>query len=91
MKVSYLKEMIKHLSDDEILFVAFYDKSEADEYATSNLNDEKDFVFTSEQWEAIVESMDRDEGIWEEIMGSWRYFIEKKFDEIKKGNDDNSK
>jgi hypothetical protein len=91
MKVSHLKQVIENMRDEDILFVAIFDKPEADEHATNNLNDEKDFVFTSEQWEAIVESMDRDEGIWEEIMGSWRYFIEKKFNEIKKGNDDNSK
>ena len=79
------------MSDDDILFIALFDKDEADEHVMSNLNDEKDFKFSSEQWEAVVESMDRDEGIWQEIMGSWRYFIEQKFDQIKKGNDDNSK
>lgn len=91
MKVSHLKQVIEDMPDDAILFVALFDKDEADEHAMNNLNDAKDFIFTSEQWEAIVENMDRDEGIWEEIMGSWRYFIEQKFNQIKKGNDDNSK
>ena len=87
----HLKQVIEDMPDDSVLFVALFDKAETDEYAMSNLNDEKDFNFTSDQWEAIVENMDKDEGIWEEIMGSWRYFVEQKFNQIKKGNDDNSK
>ena len=91
MKVSHLKQVIENMSDDTILFVAIFEKDEADEHAMSNLNDEKDFKFSAEQWENIVEKMDRDEGIWNELMNSWRYYLEQKFDEIKKGNDDNSK
>lgn len=91
MKVSHLKQVIENIPNDAILFVAIFDKDEADEHAISNLNDEKDFKFTDEQWEDIVERMDRDEGIWDELMSSWRYYIEQKFNEIKKGNDDNSK
>jgi hypothetical protein len=91
MKVSHLKQVIEDIPNDAILFVAIFDKDEADEHAMSNLNDEKDFKFTDEQWENIVERMDRDEGIWDELMSSWRYYIEQKFNEIKKGNDDNSK
>ena len=91
MKVSHLKQVIENMSDDTILFVAIFEKDEADEHAMSNLNDEKDFKFSAEQWENIVEKMERDEGIWSELMNSWRYYLEQKFDEIKKGNDDNSK
>ena len=91
MKVSHLKQVIEDMSDDTILFVAIFEKDEADEHAMSNLNDEKDFKFSAEQWENIVEKMERDEGIWNELMNSWRYYLEQKFDEIKKGNDDNSK
>ena len=86
----HLKQVIEDMPDDSVLFVALFDKAETDEYAMNNLNDAKDFNFTSDQWEAIVENMDKDEGIWEEIMGSWRYFVEQKFNQIKKGNDDNS-
>jgi hypothetical protein len=91
MKVSHLKQVIEDMPDDTILFVAIFEKDEADEHAMSNLNDEKDFKFSAEQWENIVEKMERDEGIWNELMNSWRYYLEQKFDEIKKGNDDNSK
>ena len=79
------------MSDDDILFIALFDKDEADEHVMSNLNDEKDFKFSSEQWEAVVESMDRDEGIWQEIMGSFRYFVEVGFNKTKEGINDNSK
>jgi len=91
MKVSHLKQVIEDMPNDAILFVAIFDKEEADEHAMSNLNNEQDFTFSQEQWEDIVERMDRDEGIWDELMSSWRYYIEQKFNEIGKGNDDNSK
>jgi hypothetical protein len=91
MKVSHLKEIIKDMSDDDILFIALFDKDEADEHVMSNLNDEKDFKFSSEQWEAVVESMDRDEGVWQEIMGSFRHFVEVGFNKTKEGVNDNSK
>jgi DNA replicative helicase MCM subunit Mcm2 (Cdc46/Mcm family) len=91
MKVGHLKQVIEDMSNDNILFVAIFEKDEADEHAMSNLNDEKDFKFSAEQWENIVEKMERDEGIWNELMNSWRYYLEQKFDEIKKGNDVNSK
>jgi hypothetical protein len=90
MKVSHLKQVIEDMPDDAILFVGIIDKDEADEYAMSNLNDEKDFKFTDEQWESIVESMDRDEGVWSEMLGAFRHYTEMKFN-AQKGNDDNSK
>lgn len=90
MKVSHLKTIIKDMRDDDLLFVAVFEKDEADEHAMSNLNDEKDFKFTDEQWENIVESMDRDEVVWSEITDSFRHYVELKYKE-KKGNNDNSK
>jgi hypothetical protein len=90
MKVSHLKQIIEDMNDDTLLFVAIFEKDEADEYAMSNLNDEKDFEFSLEQWESIVEKMDRDENVWSEIMDSFRHYVELKYKE-KKGNNDNSK
>ena len=89
MKVSHLKQIIEDMNDDTLLFVAIFEKDEADEYAMSNLNDEKDFEFSLEQWESIVEKMDRDENVWSEIMDSFRHYVELKYKE-KKGNDNNS-
>jgi len=90
MKVSHLKQVIEDLPNDAILFVAIIDKDEADEFAMSNLNDEKDFEFSLEQWEDIVEKMDRDEGVWSEMLNTFRHYVEIKYNETK-GNDDNSK
>jgi hypothetical protein len=90
MKVSHLKQVIEDMPNDAILFVGIIDKDEADEYVVSNLNDEKDFKFTDEQWESIVESIDRDQGVWDEMLGAFRHYVEMKFME-QKGNDDNSK
>lgn len=90
MKVSHLKQVIEDMPNDTLLFVAVIEKDEADEHATSNLNDEKDFKFSLEQWEDIVEKIDRDEGVWSEIMNAFRHYVEMKYNETK-GNDDNSK
>jgi hypothetical protein len=86
MKVSHLRQVIENMPNENILFVAIFDKDEADEHAMSNLNNEQDFKFSAKQWEDIVEKMDRDEGIWDELMASWRHYIEQKFNEIGKGN-----
>lgn len=90
MKVSHLKSIIKDMRDDDLLFVALFEKDEADEHAMENLNDEIDFKFTDEQWESIVESMDRDEGVWEEIVNGFHHYIEMKYNQ-QKGNNDDSK
>lgn len=90
MKVSHLKQVIEDMNDDTLLFVAILEKDEADEYVMSNLNDEKEYEFSLDQWADIVEKMDRDEGVWSEIMDSFRHYVELKYKE-KKGNDDNSK
>ena len=91
MKVKELKEVIKDMSDDDILFIALFDKDEADEHAMSNLNDEKDFKFSEYDWSDIVDKMNNDEGVWQEIMGSFRHFVEVGFNKTKEGVNDNSK
>jgi hypothetical protein len=91
MKVKELKEIIKDMPDDDILFIALFDKDEADEHAMSNLNDEKDFKFSEYDWSDIVDKMNSDEGVWQEIMGSFRYCVEVAFNKTKKGDNDNSK
>jgi hypothetical protein len=88
MKVSHLKQVIEDMNDDTLLFVAVFEKDEADEYAMSNLNDEKDFEFSLTQWEDIVDKMHKDENMWGEIMNSFRYYVEKKYNDTKGNNDD---
>jgi len=85
MKVSYLKEMIKHLPDDGHIFVAMFEKEEAEEHLVENLNEGKDFPISNEQWQEIVENMDRDECMWEEITNCWSHYIEKLYNQTKEG------
>lgn len=84
MKVSHLKDIIKHMDDDDLIFVAIYDKEESEEHIRENLNDGEDFSITQEQWEEVVEKMDRDEGIWSEISDAWRDYLEKVYNSTKK-------
>ena len=83
MKVSHLKEVINLMSDDDLVFVAMFDKDEAEEHIRENLNDGEDFSITNEQWEEVVEKMDRDEGIWSELTDAWRDYIEKVYKSTK--------
>ena len=83
MKISHLKEVINLMSDDDLVFVAMFDKDEAEEHIRENLNDGEDFSITNEQWEEVVEKMDRDEGIWSELTDAWRDYIEKVYKSTK--------
>ena len=83
MKVRELKEIIKDMSDDDLVFVALYYKEESEEHIRENLNDGEDFFITNEQWEEVVEKMDRDEGIWSELTDAWRDYIEKVYKSTK--------
>jgi hypothetical protein len=84
MKVKELKEIIKDMSDDDLVFVALYYKEESEEHIRENLNEGEDFSITNEQWEEVVEKMDRDEGIWSELSGAWRDYLEKVYNSTKK-------
>lgn len=83
MKISYLKEVINLMSDDDLVFVAIFDKADSEEHIRENLNDGKDFSITNEQWEEVVEQMDRDQGIWSELTDAWRDYIEKVYKSTK--------
>lgn len=91
MKISHLKNIIKDDSDDTIVFCHIYDKSEADEYVSERWTEGKPFEFTAEQWEAIVEDIDRDDHMWQQIYDAFDHYIHQKYEEITKGKNDNSK
>lgn len=75
--------MIKHLKDEDLLFVALYEKSEGEEYIVENFNDGNDFLLNDEQWGFIVEKMDQDENLWVEVSESFRHYLEKIYNQTK--------
>jgi len=71
MKVKQLKEICKEFKDEDEVFVVLYTKGEALEYLQENLNDGDEFPITESEWEEVVISMARDEGMWSEINNAW--------------------
>jgi hypothetical protein len=74
---------------EDNLFVAFYSKEEADEYIESqDIEGEEISPLTNDEWNAVVENLDHDDGIWSEINNSWSYYIDKQVTK-RKGNNGN--
>jgi len=74
MNASRVKEIVKEWRRKDEIFMAFYDKDEADDYIASNLWGNK--KLTKAEWLEIVREMEVDDGIWTELTGAFRYHIE---------------
>ena len=71
MKIKQLKEICNEFKDEDEVFVVVYTKGEALEYLQENLNDGDEFPITDKEWEEVIITMDRDEGVWSEINNAW--------------------
>ena len=81
-----VKELREHLigrADDEIIFCALWEKDEADEYAQESMEEN---ALTNAEWSEIVALLNIDDGVWQELVQSKNYYIEKIISERKKGN-----
>lgn len=87
MKIGYLRTVIEGLSDDTQVVVIYYDKSEADEDIENNLSEDfkESDKLSDEEWNLIVEKMNGDDGIWQEVSESFRYYTQQALDNRKKG------
>lgn len=85
--IKQLRELITDRPDDEVIFCPFFDKSDADEFAEEQM---EQAPLTQDEWSDIVNKLNNDEGVWQEIIHSWNYHIEKTVSGRNKGND-NSK
>ena len=74
MKVKDLKEIIKDMTDDDILFVASFDKEEANEHMNNNI--EAETSLTKDEWEYVVNKMDQDENLWHDMFEAFKYYID---------------
>ncbi len=76
MKVSQLKENIKDLPDDEEVYVMMFEKSEANDHIFNNFeNGEQQPEITGDEWQAVIEGMNKDDGLWDSVYESFRYGI----------------
>jgi hypothetical protein len=94
MRVGQIRNNIEGLSDDEEIFIAWYDKEEAQEHIQNNLmedfNKSSDIVLTQDEWFYVVKKMQNDDGIWNELNESFKYYVEEIIEKRAKGkaNDD---
>jgi 5S rRNA maturation endonuclease (ribonuclease M5) len=96
MQVGHIRKNIEQLSDDVEIFIAWYDKDEAQEHIQNNLmedfNASSDIVLTEDEWKSIVNKMGNDVGIWNELNESFKYYVEQAIENREKGKEDvNSK
>jgi len=87
MKGSRIKDIAKDWADDVEVFIAFYDKDEADDYIESNFEDNE--PLTQEEWLEVVRLMDIDDSIWHELNHSFQWSIEQTINK-RKGNNGNN-
>jgi hypothetical protein len=90
MNIGRLRTLIEGRSDSELVFFAMYDKDEAEELIQNNLMEDfgasNEVKLTHEEWVYIYTKMIEDDGIWNEINESFRYYTSNVVEQRAKGN-----
>lgn len=76
MEIKQIREIIKDLQDDVEVFAPFYEIDEADEYISSNYEDENQPALSKAEWSKIVHKMQADDGIWQVVTEAFNYYID---------------
>ena len=94
MRVGQIRTNIEDLGDEVEIFIAWFDRDEAQEHIQNNLmedfNQSSDIVLTDDEWKSVVNKMANDDGIWNELNESFKYYVEQVIENREKGeaNDD---
>jgi hypothetical protein len=94
MRVGQLRTNIEGLSDDEEIFIAWYDKEEANEHIQNNVLEGQDWDdsknLTEDEWHFVIKKMGNDDGIWQALNEAFQYYVEEIIEKRAKGkaNDD---
>lgn len=96
MRVGEIRVLIEDKGDDEIVFAPWFDKDEADEHVQNNINESQQYDesqnLTQSEWELVANKLSNDDGIWQELYESFKYYIEQVIELREKGEaNDNSK
>lgn len=96
MRVGQIRTNIEDLSDEVEIFIAWFDRDEANEHIQNNLMEDfgqsNEVTLTDDEWKYVVRKMSDDDGIWNELNESFRYYVEQVIEERQKGEaNDNSK
>lgn len=95
MQVGQIRTSTEGLSDDVEIFIAWYDKDEANEHIQNNVlqgqewDDSKNL--TEDEWRYVVNKMGNDEDIWQVLNESFAYFVEEIIQKRERVTNDNSK
>jgi hypothetical protein len=96
MRVGQIRTNIEDLSDEVEIFIAWYDKDEANEHVQNNVLEGQDWDesknLTDEEWQYVIKKMGNDDGIWQQLNEAFAYYIEQAIEDREKGkSNDNSK
>lgn len=92
MRVGQIRTNIENMSDEVEIFIAWYDRDEANQHIENNMCDgykETDDL-TDEEWFHVVKKMGNDDGIWQALNEAFIYYVEQVVELREKGksNDD---
>ena len=92
MNGKQLKELASKFDDEDVIYVSWYAKDEADEHIEGNLNDDLEIVIdplSIDEWDFVVRSMNKDQHLSEDTYESFRYYTEQAVSNRKKAKNGN--
>jgi hypothetical protein len=96
MRVGQIRTNIEDLGDEVEIFIAWYDKDEANELIQNNIMEDSEWnesnFITEDEWKSVVHKMGNDDGLWQDLNETFYYYVNQVVESRAKGNeDDNSK
>ena len=89
MKVGQIRTNIEELGDDVEIFIAWYDKDEANEHIQNNVLEGEDYDesknLTEDEWHFVIKKMGNDDGIWQQLNEAFAYYVEQAVENREKG------
>jgi hypothetical protein len=89
MRVGQIRTNIEDLSDEVEIFIAWYDKDEANEHIQNNVLEGQEWDdsknLTDEEWQYVIKKMSNDDGIWQQLNEAFAYYIEQAIEDREKG------
>lgn len=88
MRVGQIRTNIEGIGDEVEIFAPWFDKSEANRYIEDSLCDgyKETEDLSREEWLFVVKRMTNDDGIWNELIESFKHYIDEVIKQRKEGN-----
>ena len=95
--IKMLTETLSYAGKDEEVFMFVFTKDEAIEWIMNSMDDAAEMteegigeVFDSEEMEKVTKYLNQNEGVWQELMESFAYIVEKLWKEKRNGKPKNN-